>query len=204
MSDSPRAILDYHTSNPAEVANRLLQRSCPILLTTAFCLILFGAIISLFFASFPVSAIHFVCFGLGFVFLGGLCWLIALIGCNSTFRRSRLKRFLAIPLLVAVLFGLLLSDLPRLGLFYLNKPALDRFATQWMSTTQHPTSARVGIYQLEEIAPIPGGFIAYVRGSNGLALRGAFAYSPKTPPPTHAGDPTPAGSGWYFLACDTD
>jgi hypothetical protein len=204
MPDTPGVILNYLASNDSSAANQLFQRSIRFFLAAALPFILFGAFISLCATSLPVSVIGFVFLGLMFVGFGGLCWLIAILGCRSDFRRAKIKRFLAIPLLVVLLFGLLLSDIPRLALFYIDKPALDRFASRWMSTAKPPAFGRAGLYELYEITPIPGGFVAYVYGSNGLGARGALAYSPKTPPLTHAGSATPAGGGWYFLCCDTD
>jgi hypothetical protein len=202
MSVTNENVLDYQVETDG--ANRFFQRVIPFLLTAALPLVLIGCVICLGAASPPVTVIGVFLFGLMFLAFGGLCWLIAILGCRSEFRRSRIRTFLATPILTVLLFVLLLSDLPRVALFYVNKPALDRFANLWMNSPNPPTSGRAGVYLLYDITPIPGGFVAYVAGSNGYLVRGAFAYSPQSPPATHAGTPTPAGAGWYFLCCDTD
>jgi hypothetical protein len=202
MSVTNENILDYHVRSDAP--NLFFQRAIPYILMPALPLVLIAFVLCVGATSLPVTCAFVVLLGLMSFVAGGLCWLIAILGCRRDFRRSKIRTFLATPILAVLLFALPFTDWPRDALFYINKPALDRFATQWIAMPNHPTSGRAGVYLLNDITPIPGGFVAYVVGANGMGLRGAFAYSPNSPPQTNIGTPTPAGGGWYYMWCDTD
>jgi hypothetical protein len=202
MSATPQNVLNYHVRSDG--VTPFFQLAIPFILMPALPLVAIGFVACLGATTLPVTCAGLVFLGLMSFALGGLLWLIAILGCRREFRRSKIRTFLATPILMVLLFALPFTDLPRESLFYVNKPALDHFANQWMAMPNHPTSGRAGVYVFYEITPIPGGFVAYVVGANGMGLRGALAYCPKSPPQTNAGNPTPAGGGWYYMWCDTD
>lgn len=110
-------------------------------------------------------------------------------------------RWLIVPACLILWIVIVCTDVPARTFFFLNKPALDRFAQSTVSAppgTKFPDRS-IGLYPATHIESFPGGVRFLVKGAGFLDSCG-FAYSPNSPPPNITGEDIyqRITSAWYI------
>jgi hypothetical protein len=199
MCEPTQESLDYESQQRRQ---SWLKRTMPAAETIALPLAIIGSAFALWADRLPVVDIELVFVGFICMAVACGCWL-TMVNRNFKDQRLRARTVIVIPSIMLLTIALLSSGWLPIAAFFLQRPALDKWAKTWLANPNSPTAARVGAYEIYDIDRFSGGLRGYLKDSNTGLVEGGLVYSPTTAPVSEEPETyTPITGGWYFLYND--